>query len=100
MTNNEEITMTEPDAAAVAAKKEKLAAYAARQGWRFGKRADAIIAAVLANDGNCPCRSGHNPCPCAFHREEIARDKHCHCLLFWDGAVTPEEEEEIEDAEL
>ena len=39
----------------------------------------------------CPCRivSGNlaedklKICPCHWHREEIARDGHCHCQLFF-----------------
>lgn len=39
----------------------------------------------------CPCRivTGNTEedkgkiCPCKWHKEEIERDGHCHCLLFF-----------------
>jgi len=40
----------------------------------------------------CPCRivTGNaeedkkNICPCIYHEDEIKRDGHCHCMLFYD----------------
>ncbi|BDC35881.1 MAG: ferredoxin:thioredoxin reductase [Candidatus Methanoliparum thermophilum] len=40
----------------------------------------------------CPCRivtgdateDKKNICPCVYHEEEIKRDGHCHCMLFYD----------------
>ena len=50
------------------------------------------LARNLAEHGKayCPCREvtgdtgadGPNICPCASHREDIARDGHCECRLF------------------
>jgi ferredoxin-thioredoxin reductase catalytic subunit len=39
----------------------------------------------------CPCRlrSGDEErdraieCPCVYHKDEIAKDGHCHCLLYY-----------------
>jgi len=39
----------------------------------------------------CPCRrvegnyevDKYKICPCKWHKEEIARDGHCHCTLFF-----------------
>ncbi len=39
----------------------------------------------------CPCRlrSGDEErdraieCPCIYHKDEIAKDGHCHCLLYY-----------------
>lgn len=46
---------------------------------------------LLKGKRYCPCRvfTG-NPqedkdkiCPCKWHKEEIERDSHCHCMLFF-----------------
>ena len=49
----------------------------------------------LAN-GTCPCRirSGDKEkdkaiiCPCIYHRDEIAKDGHCHCQLYYRKDTT------------
>ena len=48
----------------------------------------------------CPCRlrSGDLEndkkiiCPCIYHRDEIAKDSHCHCRLFFKEDATPARE--------
>ena len=72
--------------------------YAKKSGFRLNpneKVVEAIINGLLRNEGKhgaryCPCRlvSGNkeedkkNVCPCVYHKDEIARDGHCHCNLF------------------
>lgn len=72
--------------------------YAESQGFRLNpdeKIVEMICRGLLGNQKKhgaryCPCRlvSGNKEedkkkvCPCAYHRDEIARDGHCHCNLF------------------
>jgi ferredoxin-thioredoxin reductase catalytic subunit len=79
--------------------KEKLGAYAEKQGIKFNdneKVVDGIINALLRNrkfkgDIYCPCRTFTGDkekdkfivCPCAYHLEEIKELGHCKCNLFW-----------------
>jgi ferredoxin-thioredoxin reductase catalytic chain len=78
--------------------KEGCRKYAESQGFRLNpddKVVEAIIKGLLRNEEKhgaryCPCRlvSGNkeedkkNICPCVYHKDEIARDGHCHCNLF------------------
>lgn len=72
--------------------------YAKQNGFQLNperKTVERIIKGLLANEKTkgakyCPCRriSG-NPeedakkiCPCAFHKDEIAKDGRCFCGLF------------------
>jgi ferredoxin-thioredoxin reductase catalytic chain len=72
--------------------------YAESQGFRLNPD-DGIVVMIcrglLANQKNhgaryCPCRmvTGNKEedrniiCPCIYHRDEIAKDGHCHCNLF------------------
>ena len=61
------------------------------------EKLDEIILALAYNQKRygyryCPCRtiSGNfeedkkKICPCVWHEEEIRRDGHCRCGLFWD----------------
>jgi ferredoxin-thioredoxin reductase catalytic subunit len=77
---------------------EGYAKYAKSQGFRLnpdGRIVEAIIDGLLRNEKKhgvryCPCRlvSGKkeedkkNICPCIYHKDEIAKDGHCHCRLF------------------
>lgn len=60
---------------------------------------DMVIDGLLANKESygrqyCPCRpvegipevDKKKICPCAWHIEEIERDGHCHCRLFFAPA--------------
>jgi ferredoxin-thioredoxin reductase catalytic subunit len=46
----------------------------------------------------CPCRivtgdteeDKKNICPCIYHEDEIERDGHCHCMLFYDKKAIKE----------
>jgi len=55
-----------------------------------------VIAGLAKNEKDkgkpyCPCRAltgnpeedSKNVCPCAFHLDEIERDGHCKCSLFF-----------------
>jgi ferredoxin-thioredoxin reductase catalytic chain len=79
--------------------KEGYERYAKSAGIRLnpdGKIVDAIVAGIIRNEKKhgaryCPCRlvSGEkeedrkNICPCVYHKDEIAKDGHCHCRLFF-----------------
>lgn len=74
--------------------------YSAKKGFVLNKEQedlDLIIDGLVANKEKygrqyCPCRpvSGDlavdkdKICPCFWHLEEIKRDGHCHCQLFFD----------------
>lgn len=79
------------------AKKKRVKAwassYAKKSGFNLNpddKVVDFLIEGLIANEKSrgkvyCPCRIGDiidNVCPCAFHKDEIARDGKCHCELF------------------
>lgn len=72
--------------------------YAKSNGFRLNpdrKAVERVINGLLANEKKygkryCPCRrvsgdaeeDSKKICPCAFHKEEIAKDGHCICNLF------------------
>lgn len=72
--------------------------YAAASGFMLNPNAkivEGIVAGLLAREEKfgaryCPCRrvTGDKEedkkiiCPCAYHKEEIEKDGHCHCNLF------------------
>lgn len=73
--------------------------YASRQGLKLNsdrRVLDVVIRGLARNCRRfgrpyCPCRlrSGDQEkdreieCPCAFHRDEIESEGHCHCNLFF-----------------
>jgi len=73
--------------------------YAKRNGFKLNpnrKTVEKLMKALLANEEKygaryCPCRNitgdieEDRPkiCPCRWHKEEIERDGHCHCWLFF-----------------
>lgn len=75
--------------------------YARKKGYRLNpdpEELDLVLEGLLANKRTwgrqyCPCRpvtgdpEEDRPkiCPCKWHEEEIARDGHCHCRLFFRG---------------
>lgn len=72
--------------------------YADSQGFALNpneKIVEGIIKGLKRNEGKhgakyCPCRrvTGDKEkdkniiCPCIYHKEEIANDGRCHCMLF------------------
>ncbi|MCD6414583.1 MAG: ferredoxin:thioredoxin reductase [Candidatus Diapherotrites archaeon] len=80
---------------------QKMKKYADENGYKLNpneKERDALLKALLANEKEhgeiyCPCRrvTGDKEkdkkiiCPCAYHKEEIARDGRCFCGLFVRG---------------
>ncbi len=74
-------------------------AYAKVKGLRLNpdpEKLDAIIKALAENEKRysyrfCPCRTitgnfeedKDKICPCKWHMEEIEKQGHCHCGLFW-----------------
>ncbi|MBN1896227.1 MAG: ferredoxin:thioredoxin reductase [Candidatus Aenigmarchaeota archaeon] len=72
--------------------------YAASQGFSLNPdnaTVERICKGLLMNQSKhgaryCPCRlvTGKKEddrkiiCPCAYHKDEIAKDGHCHCNLF------------------
>lgn len=67
--------------------------YAKKNGFKVNpdeKISKNIIKGLIMNEKKrgkryCPCRIGNDPkniCPCAYHKEEIKIDGHCHCNLF------------------
>ena len=86
--------------------------YARKNGWVLNpdnEILDRVIRGLARNEAKfgeryCPCRlrSGDKEkdraiiCPCIYHLDEIAKDGHCHCLLYYrnEGAepVTGENE--------
>lgn len=72
--------------------------YAESRGFRLNpdaKVVESVCRGLLANQKKhgaryCPCRmvTGKKDedrkiiCPCIYHRDEIAKDGHCHCNLF------------------
>ena len=73
--------------------------YAKKNGWVLNpdkKILDTVIRGLVRNrkkfgEQYCPCRlrSGDDEkdraiiCPCIYHRDEIAKDGHCHCQLYF-----------------
>jgi ferredoxin-thioredoxin reductase catalytic chain len=78
--------------------KSGFAKYAESQGFRLNpddRIVEGLCRGMLANEKKhgaryCPCRlvTGNKQedkkiiCPCVYHKDEIARDGHCHCSLF------------------
>ncbi len=74
--------------------------YARAKGYALNpdpEKLDEIVLALAYNQRTygyrfCPCRSlsgnfeedKKKICPCVWHEEEIRRDGHCRCGLFWD----------------
>jgi thioredoxin len=72
--------------------------YAKANGFRLNpdkKSVDRVLSGLLQNEKKygkkyCPCRrvtgddqeDAKKICPCAFHKDEIAKDGHCFCNLF------------------
>jgi len=72
--------------------------YAKKNGFKLNPNkniVEQIIKGLLLKEGKfgfryCPCRKiGKNQeenkkivCPCVFHKEEIEKYGHCHCMLF------------------
>jgi len=72
--------------------------YAKKSGFKLNpdeKIVNVIIEGLLRNEKlkgelYCPCRrvTGNKEedkkiiCPCIYHKDEIKKDGHCHCLLF------------------
>jgi ferredoxin-thioredoxin reductase catalytic subunit len=79
--------------------------YAEKNGWVLNpdeKERETLLHGLASNRAQfgkqyCPCRlrSGDLEkdktiiCPCIYHRDEIAKDGHCHCRLFFRKDVTP-----------
>ncbi|MCD6115201.1 ferredoxin:thioredoxin reductase [bacterium] len=79
--------------------------YAKRNGFRLNPdraTVERLVKGLLANEKKygaryCPCRrvTGNieedrpKICPCRWHREEIKRDGHCHCWLFFRKDYNP-----------
>jgi ferredoxin-thioredoxin reductase catalytic subunit len=74
-------------------------AIARKNGWILNPDEDhlnIVIRGLVRNKKKfgrpyCPCRlrSGDEErdraieCPCIYHKDEIAKDGHCHCLLYY-----------------
>ena len=74
-------------------------AIARKNGWTLNPDDDhlsIVIRGLVRNKKKfgrpyCPCRlrSGDEErdraieCPCIYHKDEIAKDGHCHCLLYY-----------------
>lgn len=83
--------------------RKKLQSYADSQGFMLNadeKSVELIIKGLLRNKAKhgeiyCPCRTltGFKEedkkiiCPCIYHKDEIKRDRHCKCMLFWKKGV-------------
>lgn len=79
--------------------------YAEKNGWVLNpdeQERTTVLHGLASNRAQfgvqyCPCRlrSGDPEkdkkiiCPCIYHRDEIAKDGHCHCRLFFGKDVTP-----------
>jgi len=82
---------------------------AKKNGWVLNpdkKTLDTVIRGLARNEKKfgvryCPCRLRSRDeekdkaiiCPCIWHRDEIAKDGHCHCMLYFrkDAARSVEE---------
>lgn len=77
---------------------ERLKKFARKKGLLFNPNADWVEQVIRLMTDNkretgsylCPCKQHHPPdpehdvaCPCPAVEEEIARDGHCHCQLFF-----------------
>ncbi|MHA1870979.1 MAG: ferredoxin-thioredoxin reductase catalytic domain-containing protein, partial [Promethearchaeota archaeon] len=76
--------------------REEVEEIAKRMGWALNPN-ERVVKSILKREGllkqkygeyYCPCRQEYIPeniCkPCVWSPEEIKRDGHCHCNLFWD----------------
>jgi len=77
---------------------EEYQAYARKEGFCLNpdkKLVEGLVRALIERERKygeryCPCRliTGDREkdkkiiCPCAYHKKEIEKDGHCHCLLF------------------
>lgn len=95
--------MTDSDSVLHKETEEKILAWAERYAKKKGfvlnqnaKELADIISGLSRNKINfgkqyCPCRlrTGDKEkdrdiiCPCIYHRDEIEKDGHCHCMLFF-----------------
>lgn len=84
--------------------------YARENGWVLNPDKDVldrVVRGLARNEEKtghryCPCRIRLRNeekdnviiCPCAYHRDEIAKDGHCHCMLFFrnDTALSREKD--------
>jgi len=73
--------------------------YAEKNGWVLNpdkEVLDRVIRGLARNEQKfgyryCPCRLRSRDeekdkaiiCPCIYHRDEIAKDGHCHCMLYY-----------------
>jgi ferredoxin-thioredoxin reductase catalytic subunit len=80
-------------------------AYAHKQGWSLNtdeKQLNTVIKGLVRNKTKfghsyCPCRlrSGDEEkdtaieCPCIYHRDEVMKQGHCHCNLYFKEAQAP-----------
>ncbi len=83
--------------------RDKLQKYAASHGFMLNADeaiTEGVIKGLLKNKSKhgeiyCPCRvvTGDRQedkkiiCPCIYHKDEIKRDRHCKCRLFWKKGV-------------
>ncbi len=67
--------------------------HAEKNGFRLNPNKEIVenlIKALIKNEEEfgkkyCPCRKIHRDeivCPCIYHKDEIKKQKHCHCFLF------------------
>jgi ferredoxin-thioredoxin reductase catalytic chain len=72
--------------------------YSKKEGFKLNSNknvVETVIRRILENrqnlgHGYCPCRrtTGNKKedekiiCPCIYHKDEIKKDEHCHCMLF------------------
>ena len=77
--------------------------YAEKNGWVLNPNEEELATVLRGLASNrarfgkqyCPCRlrSGDPKedkkiiCPCIYHRDEIAKDGHCHCRLFFSNTA-------------
>jgi ferredoxin-thioredoxin reductase catalytic chain len=82
----------------IEALKKEYKIYAKKEGFKLNpdkKVVGTVIRLILENQeklghGYCPCRrlTGKKKedekiiCPCVFHKDEIKKLGHCHCMLF------------------
>ena len=78
---------------------KQLQTYADSQGFKLNPNEKALMGVVrgllrnkqFKGDIYCPCRvvTGNREedkkiaCPCIYHKDEITKDGHCKCTLFW-----------------
>ncbi len=76
--------------------------YAKKHGWTLNtdeKQLKTVIRGLVRNKKKfgrpyCPCRirSGDEEkdlaieCPCVYHKDEISKEGHCHCNLYYKPA--------------